>query len=582
MCRNRKSSGPCPAVLPSAGPPILCRILLVAALAAPGSGSAGLFLNEVLYDPIGVDDGLEFVELYSTGPELLDLGRVAIERGNGNRPGDWREVWHGTSGDSLAPGVPFVVGGERVSPEPGAVAQLNLQNGPDGCRLLVDGTVVDVLGWGDLTGAEFFAGAPAPDVAAGSSLGRVPDGHDTGRNDLDFHAFTTPSPGRPNRRPPRLKLGSPGHRSSAEANPRLEVEWVVTADEEQSVASFEVRAFPCSIPEMRVAAQARLTDGEASGVLVLGPLRPGPLEICLVCIESVPGGIPEEHLPDTLRVVARAGPGPLRVNEFLYRPAAGETEWIEIVNCSLDTLAIADFALADSRSQPVELAGAPMIPPGGLLVISADRLPAPVASHVVGSRWPALNDAGMPFADRIRLLDAEARTSDDVAYGADWAPAGVSVERVSTDLPSGDRAAWSASAAGSSPGIPNAVALELKPVRGFLNVDPDLVRAGTEQTIVVQFAHPLRRGVLTVHASDGRLVRRFAEEELMGRRLLVWNGRGGSGDLLPPGLYLMTFAGEEGEAASMSLGVADEDDRSMGQGTGSGSRVIRTTLVVAP
>jgi hypothetical protein len=78
------------------------------------------------------------------------------------------------------------------------------------------------------------------------------------------------------------------------------------------------------------------------------------------------------------------------------------------------------------------------------------------------------------------------------------------------------------------------------------------------------------------------LVRRFADEELMGRRLLVWNGRDGSGVLLPPGLYLMTFAGEEGEAAPMSPGVSDEDDRSMGQGAGPGSRVVRTTLVVAP
>ena len=60
-----------------------------------------------------------------------------------------------------------------------------------------NGAIVDSVGWGTATNA-FVEGMPAPAPAAGQSIGRIPDGHDTGLNASDFMIATTPTPGAAN------------------------------------------------------------------------------------------------------------------------------------------------------------------------------------------------------------------------------------------------------------------------------------------------------------------------------------------------------------------------------------------------
>ncbi len=561
----------------------LCLTLLgVATLgssAAPLASAVDLVINEVLYDAEGPDDGGEFVELLLTGGESLDLGRVALERGNGSRPGDWRESWRGAAGETLAAGRHYVVGGARVVPAPAAGAELRLENGPDACRVLVDGVVADVVGWGALEAGEFFAGQPAPDVTAGSSLGRVPDGHDSGNNRADFVALAAPSPGSANRRPPALRLRSPGHRSDAGERPRLEVDWLLEAGAGAPPISpglvLEVSACPCLAPELRVARAAALADGRAEGTLVLGPLDPGPLDLCLAWSAT---GSPGESLEvgDTLRVAARAGPGPLLVNEFLYHPAPGMPEWVELVNAGPDTVDAAGFALSDGRGAPAALAGAPRLAPGELCLVAEAQLAEVPGAVVLGSRWQLLNDAGAPVADHIRVVDDAGRTSDDVAYSGDWAPAGISVERLAVDLPSDDPGAWTAAPFGATPLRENGAARTITSSGGFLRMEPGVVQAQAPGLVLLELAERLRSGALTVHAMDGRLVRRFAGPALAGRRLIVWDGRDEAGDPLRPGLYLVTVQGEAvgAEAAAPAPG-----------GPASGAPrapAARATFVVAP
>lgn len=509
-----------------------------------------LLINEVLYDASGPDEGAEFVELVLAGGEPLDLGRVSLERGNGSRAGDWHEAWHGAQGDTLRPGVHYVIGGARVEPPPRAVIELLLQNGPDACRVLVDGVVVDVVGWGALEGHEFFAGEPATDVAAGTSLGRVPDGRTTGNNRADLTPMPSPSPGAPNRRPSPLRLRSPGHRSDAGRRPRLAVEWTLEEDEEVApisprITSVEVVAFPCLAPAARAVTRVSLTSGIASsGELLLASLDPGPIDLCLTWVPIEPPQPAGELSGDTLLVAALVGPGPLRVNEFLFRPIDHGPEWIELVNTGADTLRVEGYALADGRLDPVILDGAPWLAPGQLLVVAEEALPGGIPALVLGSRWPALNDFGEPVADRIRILDDAGRTSDDVAYTGDWAPAGVSVERVSVELASADPAAWSASPLGPTPGRQNGAAREFAPGSEFLRVEPAVLAPGARGPVLLWIAVPLRDGAVAVHAMDGKLVRRFSGAAFAGRRFILWDGKDEGGGQLAPGIYLVSAGGE--------------------------------------
>jgi hypothetical protein len=558
--------------------PILAPTLAQAAPSSPAlptpalTPSAPVVINEVLYDPAGPDAGGEFIELVlAAGASAIDLARLRLERGNGQRPGDWKLVWQGAPGDTLADGRYFVVGGVAVTPPPSATAELELQNGPDACRLLIDGQVADVVGWGDLQAGEFFAGEPAADVASGSSLGRVPDKRSTGRNRSDFMALPAPSPGRANRRPPAVRARS-RHHSRADPAPSLLIEVALEAAPESvlpelATAPVEVTAFAPAVPGVVTRASFRLAAGQAAGTLTLAPLPTGPITIGLV---TAPGIVLEGEpaLPDTIFFAARVGPGPLLVNEFLFRPPPGEPEWIELIHPGPDSLAVDGFALSDEHGEPVPLPSAPMVPPGGLLVLAAAPIALVPSALVLGARWPHLNDTGGPPADRIQLVDAEGRTTDHVAYGGDWAAAGVSVERLSVAIDSEARSAWSAAPDGPTPGRPNGAARELGPMAGFFALDPALVRTGGEG-VLFRLAEPLRTGAITVHAADGQLVRRLTSAELRGQRSVRFAALDDQGVALPMGLYLVSVAGE----ADRSGRVTDP----------SSARVVaRATLVVVP
>ena len=91
-------------------------------LALVSPALAGLLLNEVVYDPSGADDGLEWIELCNSGTTTLDLAGFSLE----NAGDSYTEVYTFASG-TLAPGAYLVVGGAT-----GAYAgsfSPNIQNG---------------------------------------------------------------------------------------------------------------------------------------------------------------------------------------------------------------------------------------------------------------------------------------------------------------------------------------------------------------------------------------------------------------------------------------------------------------------
>jgi hypothetical protein len=152
-----------------------------------------LVINEVLYDPEGADGGLEFVEIAAAAgaDSAASLAGWVLETGNGAN-GVWSVAWTGAAGDSLRGGL-FLIGESGVEPRPDFVGDLDLQNGPDACRLRGPGGQSDVVGWGADLDASMREGEAAPDVT-GKSLARLPDGVDTGDNAADF-AVGAPTPG---------------------------------------------------------------------------------------------------------------------------------------------------------------------------------------------------------------------------------------------------------------------------------------------------------------------------------------------------------------------------------------------------
>ncbi len=520
-----------------------------------------LVVNEVLYDPEGADSGHEFVEILNVSATSVALAGLELQVGDGGRPGSWRVAWS-ASGDSLAPGALLVVGGDSIA-VPRQPLDGSLQNGPDAVRLWDRGQVLDLVGYGDLEFAEYFEGAPAPDVS-GASLARVPDGRDTDSNAGDWRA-SVPSPGRLNA-PPRagvLDLVVPDPT-------RL---WPFRSHEiplrVRNVGTEAIEAGAC-----RVEALVWPVLGEpAREVPVLGPPRvlAAPLFPALAAGDSATRSLIWHaelglwRLQATLHVAAgdssnntqlawlRSGAGAILMREILFAPVTAESEWIEIHNRDSRAQDLDGWTLADATGRSSRLRAAHALAPGAYAILSADTLVAiaalaPGTLRVAVSPWPALNnsDDDSGIADRIVLRDRAGIVQDAVVYSAAWgAERGRSIERL-TDDPDARGLLWSAckDRAGSTPGRANSasappawsVELTLAPNPFSPNGD------GLEDLLLVAFEVPVSHSgfEIGIYDTTGRRRRLLAGDRLgPGPRRLSWDGGDDAGAPLVTGAYVL-------------------------------------------
>jgi len=174
----------------------LAALTLVLGLLSPRPAAAVL-ISEALYDVIGSDDGLVFVEIWGEPGTALD--GFLIEGVNGSN-GAVDPVLELTG---LIPGDGFFVvadlaSGSTLVPDADLLLNFDFQNGPDSIVLRDPlGLVVDALGYGEFALDEVFAGEglPALDPPAGWSLARVYANLDLDDNSVDFAPLEIPTPG---------------------------------------------------------------------------------------------------------------------------------------------------------------------------------------------------------------------------------------------------------------------------------------------------------------------------------------------------------------------------------------------------
>ncbi len=178
---------------------------------------AGLRINEIDYDQPGAD-AAEFVEIVNSDPFPRSLEGLVLIFVNGSSSSEYGRV-DLSGGGSVAGGGYLVAGSPEVLaalPEDAVGLSLGttIQNGaPDGVVLFdtVAGMVLDALSYEGVIAAASFDGVigtyplvdGAPATASDSStvdgsLGRFPDGVDTGSDADDWHFLPVPTPGAPN------------------------------------------------------------------------------------------------------------------------------------------------------------------------------------------------------------------------------------------------------------------------------------------------------------------------------------------------------------------------------------------------
>ncbi len=184
--------------------------------------SAGipLLINELDVDQVGTDTA-EYIELYAA--DDVDLTGVVVVLINGGvTPGvEYGRIDLGPLG-SLASGAYLVIAGPHVAVPATAVkltpagweSSNRIQNGPNDAVMLYDligQRVIDTVTYAgvlhralivghveELDTTEGSAGAPGDSNSFVGSIGRSPNGVDTGHNNTDFRFNTALTPGGPN------------------------------------------------------------------------------------------------------------------------------------------------------------------------------------------------------------------------------------------------------------------------------------------------------------------------------------------------------------------------------------------------
>jgi hypothetical protein len=126
------------------------------------------------------------------------------------------------------------------------------------------------------------------------------------------------------------------------------------------------------------------------------------------------------------------------INEFLFAPAAGEAEWIELWNASDRSVSLQGWKIMDATHNPVSIASEDVTLAPGEYIILASSLPLAARWEQLTARvlavagFPSLNNTG----DEIILCDSSGTTIDSVRYEASWnAKKSASVERRRPKLP---------------------------------------------------------------------------------------------------------------------------------------------------
>lgn len=127
--------------------------------------------------------------------------------------------------------------------------------------------------------------------------------------------------------------------------------------------------------------------------------------------------------------------GDIAVNEFMYAPPSGTTEYVELYNHSNKSLDLHDWTLSDNREN---FAGTIsnnrfIVPPDSFVVIAPDNTieaDYPDIALITMSDFPALNNGG----DQIIIRNKNGILLDSLAYNSNWGGDEVALERRTNDV----------------------------------------------------------------------------------------------------------------------------------------------------
>ncbi len=501
---------------------------------------APIVINEVCYDPLDMDSGFEWIELFNSSTEDIDLEGAMIQAGGST----FQHVF--TIPHYILRAQRFVLIGEAQIPYAVFTTNLEFQNGgaeTDGIRFVApDGSYTDTVLYDSpnvngLTDDHGLAGVSfAPDVSEGRSLARIMDGWDTNACAADFISEASSTPGLPNHVYVDYALVSP-QTWQEQGEWRLSF-WVrnLSAITTLDVADLRVQLDGTQIASDLVHTIAAGDSVSYSYQLPVNDDLNHLVEVSLDLYDDSDEASNHLSLPLLQEQLL-----PPVINEVMYDPDTGKQEWIEIWLPSVPLRG--DYIIEDAAQHSF---GFTIPDAGGYYVLCANSLqllteytscPAQSAIDVEG--WAALNND----ADTILLYDGEFNLLDQMSYVGAASQQGRSLERY---LDADQHPAWrySLDSQGATPGEANSAAAPPPDFSGTLKLtgSPCNPRNGASISLLYNLETPSSQVNCNVYDQAGRKVRVLADNQAISAQgSIVWDGKDNAGKYVPRGLYFILW-----------------------------------------
>lgn len=250
--------------------------------------------------------------------------------------------------------------------------------------------------------------------------------------------------------------------------------------------------------------------------------------------------------------------GSLIINEVMFDPAAGNSEFIEFYNVSEDSLEVGGWAIEKASGQRVKLSVVSlMLPPNQYFVLAAD------SSILKNYNWLNLfpyltivNQSSFNLGntgDEIILKDLHRKTIDSLYYSSSWNNKNIlvtknkSLERINPDISTNDFNNWSTSVDfyGATPGKVNSIFAKNTNKEAKVTIEPNPFSPdndGFEDFTVINLnlTQKISQVRIKVYDSTGRLVRTIADNKAVGSNSsIIFDGLGDSGNPLRIGIYIL-------------------------------------------
>jgi hypothetical protein len=269
----------------------------------------------------------------------------------------------------------------------------------------------------------------------------------------------------------------------------------------------------------------------------------------------------------------------LAINEIMFDPDIDNSEFIEFINLSNDSINVGGWQIEDENENSFKLSSTSLIvPPNQCFLLTADST-AIIKYNL--QNYPYKNVAGesslglVNTGELILLKDARGNTIDSVWYSDKWhnknfvTTKNISLERINPNLNGNDSKNWNScvNSVGATPGIQNSIFTDNKNRTNNISVSPNPFSPdndGFEDFAIINYtlSQQTSQTRIKIFDSKGRLVRTLTNNQPSGSTgSVIFDGIGDDGAALRIGIYIIFL-----EALNETEGVVE---------------TLKTTVVVA-